>query len=133
MSYIHINTELQFDEFLKIVEQLNAGELDQLMSQVLSLQAKRKSPNLSKEETELILEINNGLSPETRKRFDELNRKRQAETLTTSEHKELLNLIEQIEKYDMKRVGQMAELSRIRGISLSELIKEFEIFSSAHG
>ncbi len=133
MSYIHINTELQFDEFLKIVGQLNAGELDQLMSQVLSLQAKRKSPNLSKEETELILEINNGLSPETRKRFDELNRKRQAETLTTSEHKELLNLIEQIEKYDMKRVGQMAELSRIRGISLSELIKEFEIFPSAHG
>jgi len=71
--------------------------------------------------TEFILEINNGLSPETRKHFDELNRKRRAETLTTSEHKELLNLIEQLEKSNAKRVGHMAELSRIRGITLSDL------------
>ena len=133
MPGLHINTELRFDEFLKVIGQLNAGELDQLMSQVISLKAKRRSPNLSKKETELILDINTGLSAKTRKRFDELNRKRQAETITTSEHKELLNLIEQIEKFDAERVGHMAELSRIRGITLSELIKKSEIFPSAHG
>jgi hypothetical protein len=121
MSGLHINTELRFDEFLKVVGQLNPYELDQLMSQVISLQAKRRSPNLSKKETELMLTINNGLSPETQKRFNELNRKRQAETLTTFEHKELLNMIERIEKSDAERVGHMAELSRIRGITLSDL------------
>jgi predicted DNA-binding protein with PD1-like motif len=103
------------------------------MSQVISLQAKRKSPALSKKETEILLKINKGLPIKTRKRFGELNKKRQAETLTTSEHKELLSLIGQIEKSDSERIGHMAELARIRGISLTELMKESEIFPSAHG
>jgi len=67
------------------------------------------------------VKINTGLSSETKKHFDKLNSKRQAETLTPSEHKELLNMIERIEKSDAERVGHMAELSRIRGITLSDL------------
>ncbi len=133
MSVIHIKTELHFDELLKAVGQLNTIQLEQLMSQVISLQAKRKSPALSKKETEILLKINKGLPIKTRKRFGELNKKRQAETLTTSEHKELLSLIGRIEKSDSERIGHMAELARIRGISLTELMKESEIFPSAHG
>ena len=129
---IHINTELHFDELLKAVGQLNADELNRLLSEVISLQAKQKSPSLSKRETELMLKINKGLSPETQKHFDELNKKRQAEKLTPSEHKELLNMIEQIEKSDAERIGYMAELARIRGISLAELMNESKIFPSSH-
>jgi len=117
MSVAHIKPELHFNESLKVVAQLNAGELDQLMSQVISLRAKRKSPCLSKKETELLLKINKELPVKTQKRFDELNKKRQAETLTPSEHKELLSLIERIEKSDSVRIGHLAELARIRGIS----------------
>ena len=58
MPSLRINTELRFNEFLKVIGQLNTGELDQLLSRVLSLKAKRKSPNLSRKETELILKIN---------------------------------------------------------------------------
>jgi hypothetical protein len=133
MSVVHIKPELHFDESLKVVGQLNAGELEQLMSQVISLRAKRKSPGLSKKETELLLKINKELPVKTQKRFDELNKKRQAETLTPSEHKELLSLIERIEKSDSVRIGHMAELARIRGISLIDLMKESEILRSAHG
>lgn len=133
MSVVHIKPELHFDESLKVAGQLNAGELEQLMSQVISLRAKRKSPGLSKKETELLLKINKELPVKTQKRFDELNKKRQAETLTPSEHKELLSLIERIEKSDSVRIGHLAELARIRGISLIDLMKESEILRSAHG
>jgi len=133
MPQLHIKTELHFDELLRAVGQLNTRELGQIMSQVISLQAKRKSPCLSQKETELLLKINKGLPEKTRKRFDELNKKRQAETLTPSEHKELLTLIQRIEKSDSKRIGYVTELARIRGISLTEMMKQSEIFSSAHG
>jgi hypothetical protein len=39
MSVVHIKPELHFDESLKVAVQLNAGELEQLMSQVISLRA----------------------------------------------------------------------------------------------
>jgi pyridoxal biosynthesis lyase PdxS len=77
--------------------------------------------------------INKELPVKTQKRFDELNKKRQAETLTPSEYKELLSLIERIEKSDSVRIGHLAELARIRGISLIDLMKESEILRSAHG
>jgi len=133
MPSLHIKTELHFDELLKVVGQLNTRELEQLMSQVISLRAKRKSPCLSQKETALFLNINKRLPSKTRTRFDVLNKKRQAETLTDSEHKELLRLTEQIEKFDSKRIGYMAELARIRGVSLTKLMKNTEIFPSAHG
>ncbi|CAN2042005.1 hypothetical protein GMMP15_660048 [Candidatus Magnetomoraceae bacterium gMMP-15] len=62
--------------------------------------AKRKAPSLSKKESELLFKINRGLPSKIQRRFNELTAKRQAETLTPSEHKELLKLIEQIENMD---------------------------------
>ena len=131
MSVLNIMTELHFDELLKAVGQLDAGELDKLMSQVILLKAKRRSPNLSQNETELILKVNRGLATDSQKRFDELSKKRQDENLSPSEHKELLDLVEQIERLDADRIGYMAELARIRGISLSELMKQRRNFEMA--
>lgn len=132
MPVVQIKTELHFTELLKAVEQLDMGELEQLMSQVIALQAKRKASSLSKKESKLLLKINRGLPLKIQKRFNELTVKRQAETLTPSEHKELLNLIEQIENTDAERVRHMAELAQIRGISLKKLMKESKIHLSAH-
>ncbi len=97
------------------------------MSQVMSLQAKRKAPCLSVDETELMLNINQGLSPDMQTRFDELVVKRQAETLTQEEHQELVLLTDQTEKMDAERMKYMAELARIRGVSLEVLMEELEI------
>ncbi len=133
MSVVQIKTELHFDELLKAIGQLDADELDQVMSQVTLLQAGRKHPNFIKKEAELMLEIEKGLPPEIQRRFDELNEKRQAETLTPSEHEELLNLVEQIERTNAKRFGYMAELARMRGISLTELMTESDYFPADHG
>jgi len=102
------------------------------MSQVVSTQAKRKSPCLSADETELMLKINRGLSHDMQTRFDELVVKRQAETLTHQEHQELLSLTDQIEKSDAERIKNLAELASIRGISLDVLMEELDIHPPAY-
>ena len=132
MSVVRIEAELSFDKLLNAVEQLSLPELEDLMSQVMSLQAKRKAPCLSADETELMLKINQGLSPDMQMRFDELVGKLQAETLTQEEHQELLALTDQIEKTDAERIKYLAELARIRGISLDVLMEELEIHPPAY-
>ncbi len=132
MSTVQVKTELPFDELLKAVEQLSLPDLEKLMSQVIALQAQRKAPSLSKDETELLLKINQGLPDDVQRRFDELVAKRQAETLTPDEHQELLHLIDQIEKSDAKRVQYLAELARLRGISLTTLMDQLGIHPPAY-
>ena len=82
---------------------------------------------LSKDETELLLKINQSLSAYVQQRFNELVVKRQAETLTPEEHQELLQLTDQIEKSDAKRVQYLTELARLRGTSLTALMKDLGI------
>ena len=133
MSTVQVKTELPFDQLLNAVEQLSSPDLQQLMSQVTALQARRRAPCLPRDETELLLRINQRLASGVQRRFDELVAKRQAETLTPDEHQELLRLTDQIEKSDARRVRDMAELARLRGISLTALMEDLGIRPPAHG
>ncbi len=82
---------------------------------------------IDSDETELLLKINQGLPFDTQKRYDGLVAKRKAETLTLDEHQELLGLIEQIEKSDAERVKHLADLARLRGTTLTALMKDLGI------
>ncbi len=132
MSVVRIETELPFERLLQAVEQLSLPDLDQLLFQIRRVQAKRKAPSLSAYETELMLNINQGLPPETQHRFDELVAKRQAETLTQEEHQELLTLTDQVERRDAERMRHLAELARIRGMSLDTLMDTLKIQPPAY-
>jgi hypothetical protein len=132
ISTVQVKTELPFNELLNAVEQLNLSDLEQLMFQIITLQARRKAPSLPKDESELLLKINQGLPASIQKRFNELVAKRQAETLTPDEHQELLDLTDQIEKSDAKRVEYMVKLAKIRGISLSALMKNLSVRHPAY-
>jgi len=70
---------------------------------------------------------NQGLPFDTQKRCDELVAKHKAETLTPDEHQELLGLIEQIEKSDAERIKHLADLARLRGTTLTALMKDLDI------
>lgn len=132
MSAVQNNSHLSFDELLNSVEQLSLSELEQFVFRVIELRAKRRAPNLSKDQAQLLKKINQGLSPDIQKRYNELNAKRKAETLTPEEHQELLQLTDQIEKSDAERVKYLAELAQLRGISLTALMKELDIRPPAY-
>ncbi len=87
---------------------------------------------IDSDETELLLKINQGLPFDTQKRYDELVAKRRAETLAPDECQELLGLIEQIEKSDAERIKHLTDLARLRGTTLTALMKDLGLHPPAY-
>lgn len=132
MSAIKVETELTFETLLQAVEQLSMPDLETLTAQVLNLRAKRKAPCLSVSESELLLKINQTLSPQRQTKFNALVAKRQAETLTEEERQELIDLNEHIERNDAERLQCLTELARLRGIELEALMEDLGIKPPAY-
>jgi hypothetical protein len=110
------------DRLLEQAKQLSLPDLEYFVSELITLQARRKAPSLSEEETALFLKINNGMSPETYRRYWELIEKRREESLTPSEYEELLRLSDLSEKYQVERLEALIELSKLRKMSLTDLM-----------
>ncbi len=114
-------------KLLQATANLSSFELDNFVNQAIVLRAKRNAPNVSSDEAELLLKINQGLSPKTQKRFDELAEKLQTETMTLEERGEFLKLTNRVEKQDAKRVELLGKLAEIRKQTLDEVMKDLGI------
>jgi hypothetical protein len=82
------------------------------------------APRLSKAEAQLLQEINRGLPEVTWRRYHELIAQRRAGTLTDDEFDELKRLTDTVEVTHARRMEKLAELARVRQISLDELMAE---------
>lgn len=127
MPVIQVEAHVSGQELLRAAAQLEAGELDQLVTGVLRLRAERQAPRVSADEGGLLLRINRGLPETLRRRSDELIAKRRAENLTADEHQELLRLSDEIERYEADRVEALAQLAQKRGTTLAELMATLHI------
>ena len=102
-------------------------ELDEFVERILFLHAQRSATHLKHTESELLLQINRGIPPELRERYEALLAKRRAETLNPEEYAELLRLTGQIEQLDAMRLTALAELARLRQTSLAEVMQTLGI------
>lgn len=107
--------------------------MEQLTRGVLALQARRAAPSLSMPEAELLLAVNEPIPPIIQARCSELISRRDAETLTPAEYEELLRLTEEVEALDAIRVERLAELARLRGRTLLELMADLGLRPVDHG
>jgi len=87
----------------------------------------QSTPSLSRTETELLAKIKQSVPVDLQTRYDELITKRRGASLTESEHDEVLRLTEQVEGLDAERLEYLAELSRLRGTTLRDLMKDLGI------
>ncbi|MBM3144830.1 MAG: STAS/SEC14 domain-containing protein [Chloroflexi bacterium] len=124
---MQVEAQVPTDELLKAVGQLSQPDLEQFVFQVIALRAKRQAPGLPRDESELLLKINEGMPPDIQARYNDLIAKRQDETLTPDEYKELLRLTQQVEKLEVRRVEYLAELARLRRMSLTALMENLGI------
>jgi hypothetical protein len=85
------------------------------------------SENVPKEEAELLLKINRNAPPALQARYDELIAKRIDETLASDEYRELLQLTDQMEGFDVERLHALVELARLRKTSLDDLMNALAI------
>ena len=86
------------------------------------LQARATSARLSAEETEFLQRINTSLSAVEWERYRALLAKRDAETLNDKEQTELISLSDQIEQTNVHRMEAVAELARVRKVTVPELM-----------
>ena len=119
-------------ELIAAVEKLGTAELNGFLSQVLALRARRLAPSLPTEQADLLLQINRSLPAELRGRLDELDAKREAETLTQEEHAELIHLVACVETLEVKRVENLSRLAALRGVSLSTLMHDLGLKPPVH-
>jgi len=86
--------------------------------------ATRTVPGLPRGEARLLQEINQGLPETTWRRYHELVARRRDSTLTADEHEELKSLTDSVELAHSRRMERLADLARLRGVSLDESMAE---------
>lgn len=119
--------EIDLDEVLKSVAQLEPNELEQVVNQLIALQARRRAVSLSSAETDLLQRINQGLPLTLRSHYEELNAKLHEETITPAEHEELLQLTDQIEQADAERLRHLIALAQVRQVPVGTLMDQLDI------
>ncbi len=112
------------EQLLQAVDQIEISELRPFVAEILARASRRLAPSLSAEETELLQRINRGLSPAIEQRCRELDARRRADTLTVTEHEELLRLIDQVEAAQVERLSNLVALAEFRGTSLPKLMDD---------
>ena len=120
---------MSVDELLKAVDSLSEPDLDNLVKRALFVRARRKMNVLTAAETDLLLEINQGIPAQVHDRYEVLLKKRDDETLTEADYRELLDLSNQIEGFGVKRIEALAKLATFRQVSLPKLMHDLGIQS----
>jgi hypothetical protein len=118
---------MSITELLQSVDRLNEPDLDQLLDRVLLLRAERKNNILSAAETDLLLQINQGVPTELHQHYQALKKKQDAENLTDPEREELLELSDRIEIIAAARAGSLVKLAQLRQVTLTQLMDELGI------
>lgn len=132
MPAVQTRKKLSSAELLGAADKLSTSELEKFVSQVITLQAKRRAPFLSETESELLLKINEGIPPALQNRYNQLIAKRRAEKLLPQEYKELLRLTNEIEKLEARRIAHLSALASIRKISLRQLMDDLGIYGPGY-
>jgi hypothetical protein len=118
---------LSTDQILSAMEQLSAAELENLVPRVIAPRASRRAPHLDAEESKLLSRVNQGLPAALKSRLTDLEEKRNDGSLTDAEGEELLTLSDRVEQLHAERIEALAELARLRGITLPGLMDQLGI------
>jgi hypothetical protein len=127
MPVIQIDAQLSPNHILKAAEQLNKQQLGDLISNMLILKAKKEAPILSREESELLQQVNIGLSESEQQQFENLIDKRNAGIISEAELEALIKLTDKTEGFNVVRLTGFIELANLRQISLNQLLQELGI------
>ena len=127
MATLHVEAQLSSEDLLKAMERLETPELERFVSLLLDLKARRTAPSLPSREAELLAKINQGLPERLMARYHSLIDKRRAGTIDTDEYEELLRLTDEVEALNVQRIETLADLARLRGTSLPDLMKQLGI------
>lgn len=127
MPVIQVKADLSFDQIVNVVRQLSAADQEKLLSQSIAIRPIYNEHRLAEAEADLLMKINQGVPDGVQQRYEALIEKRKASTLTAEEYRELLQLTDQIELLDARRLEYLTALARIRKKTIPVLMAELGI------
>ena len=108
--------------------QMPLTELEAYVQQLNSLITRKRTTDTNLRDTVLLDKITRTvLDKVKRERYQALIYKLEMETISDTEHAELLELVEREEKIRVKRLKYLIELAQIRNITLPQLMKNLEL------
>jgi hypothetical protein len=131
MATANLPADISVDTLVRSAQQLSEPEFNRFASAVLAIRAERAAPSVSNKEAELLLESEIRMPERSQARYDALIAKRDCETLTPAEHDELLELTQESESLDVRRVRALTRLAFFRGLTLDELMRQLQFNGQA--
>jgi hypothetical protein len=115
----------KLESLVEAAAHLSSAELDTLKQRLNALSASRRVPVLSEEETKLLLQIQDTSAPlSLREERQKLLAIQEERSFNDTERATFLRLTNEIETHDAERIVLLSELARLRGISLSEAMRQ---------
>ena len=133
MRTVQVEAAVSSEQLLKAVAQMPPDELAEFVARVVALRSTRDVPSLSEDEEKLLLRINDAIPQVLQHRYGELVAKRDTASLSEQELAELLRLTDEVEVREADRVVALADLARLRKISVRELMGALGIQPPSHG
>jgi hypothetical protein len=110
---------------LEAVSRLPGEEFERFLCQVAARRTQAPSP--SERESELLLKISEGASPETWEAFRNLRDKKDRGELTAADEAQIADVIESLENHAAQRVRWLAELAGLRSQTVSKLLDSLQL------
>lgn len=120
MADVSRQTQLTTQEILAAIGQLGPVDLEKVAHRVSQL---RTRP-VTGQEADLLKAVRRRRPRTFDRRYNELIRKRQAETLTAAEYEELLRLTNEAEEFDTHRIKALSALADLRQTDIDTLMRE---------
>lgn len=132
MAIHDADNQSALSQLLAAAEQLTSADLGRFMAQLSALRAKREASVLPDSEAELIMAINHGLPIELQHRFHELIEKRLDNALSPAEHEEFMQINQQAEALNVKRITNLIALAEIRHSTLLAVMQQLGIAEASY-
>ena len=137
MARIENSMELRVEHLLHSVKQLSPVELDEFTRKLTEWQQRQEAaigenvdPNASDAKIVAFIRKNSQLPEKQNRRYWQLRRKREDETLSDNERSEYEELIRQLETMNVERLEALAILVQRWGKSVTEIMAELGLFVS---
>lgn len=113
-------------DLTKVLKSLKINDLEQLIKEASALVTRRKAKKNKNLVAELLFQLNhvNVPSQEQLKRFFKLVEKRNQETITVKELKELQTLIDEEEAFQVERIKILGQLGQIWDMPIMQVVKK---------
>lgn len=114
-------------QIISTVRRMPLADLDELVDEVLTIQAERRAPHLSGEESKLMRTIQRRLSESKQNRLRELQALRDKGKFSVGGYAELAAITDELEEIHADRMKALLELANLRGTSVAEQMNQIGI------